>query len=193
MTDEATDSNNRPPDSEFSPSTFQDTDFSKHSFIDLNINSRPQSNDREKSGNDEADQKDQRDQQDPRDQKDQPKLHTGHKADDGDGVSLSEDKKGEKDRHYDELMQLLMLPTAPGPNDWVPAKLDPLQNGGFTIAPDNGSPVPYRLNGHVDLERGRPCCTITNVSEITVLGLMISPNGLLRKNVTQNSPGIFFQ
>ncbi len=40
--------------------------------------------------------------------------------------------------------------------DWVPSKLDPLSNGGFTIAPDNGSPVPYKLNGHVDIQRGRP-------------------------------------
>lgn len=40
--------------------------------------------------------------------------------------------------------------------DWVPDKLDPLSNGGFTIAPDNGSPVPYKLNGHVDIQRGRP-------------------------------------
>ncbi|MFA6208321.1 MAG: hypothetical protein WC714_02750 [Candidatus Obscuribacterales bacterium] len=40
--------------------------------------------------------------------------------------------------------------------DWVPDKLDPINNGGFTIAPDNGSPVPYKLNGHVDIQRGRP-------------------------------------
>jgi hypothetical protein len=40
--------------------------------------------------------------------------------------------------------------------DWVPDKLDPTSNGGFTIAPDNGSPVPYKLNGHVDIQRGRP-------------------------------------
>lgn len=40
--------------------------------------------------------------------------------------------------------------------DWVPDKMDPLQNGGFSTSPDNGAPVPYRLNGHVDMERGRP-------------------------------------
>jgi hypothetical protein len=40
--------------------------------------------------------------------------------------------------------------------DWVPDKVDRLQNGGFTTAPDNGSPVPYRLNGHVGIERGYP-------------------------------------
>ncbi len=42
------------------------------------------------------------------------------------------------------------------PGDWVPNKLDPTCNGGFEVAPDNGSPVPYRLNGHVDIQRGRP-------------------------------------
>jgi len=42
------------------------------------------------------------------------------------------------------------------PGDWAPNKLDPTCNGGFEVAPDNGSPVPYRLNGHVDIQRGRP-------------------------------------
>ena len=42
------------------------------------------------------------------------------------------------------------------PGDWVPNKLDPISNGGFEVAPENGAPVPYRLNGHVDIQRGRP-------------------------------------
>ncbi len=42
------------------------------------------------------------------------------------------------------------------PGDWVPDKLDLTSNGGFSVAPDNGSPVPYRLNGHMEIERGRP-------------------------------------
>jgi hypothetical protein len=42
------------------------------------------------------------------------------------------------------------------PGDWVPDKLDPVSNGGFEISPENGAPVPYRLNGHVDIQRGRP-------------------------------------
>lgn len=37
--------------------------------------------------------------------------------------------------------------------DWAPSKLDPIQNGGFTTADDNGAPVPYKLNGHVDMQR----------------------------------------
>jgi hypothetical protein len=40
--------------------------------------------------------------------------------------------------------------------DWVPSKIDPACNGGFTNYPGNGSPVPYELNGHVDAERGKP-------------------------------------
>ncbi len=41
------------------------------------------------------------------------------------------------------------------PGDWVPDKIDVTNNGGFGVIPDSGSPVPYRLNGHVDIERGR--------------------------------------
>lgn len=37
--------------------------------------------------------------------------------------------------------------------DWVPSEPDLTSNGGFSIAPDNGSPVPYNLNGHVDIQR----------------------------------------
>ncbi len=40
--------------------------------------------------------------------------------------------------------------------DWVPNKIDLTSNGAFGVIPDNGSPVPYRLNGHVDIERGKP-------------------------------------
>lgn len=38
----------------------------------------------------------------------------------------------------------------------VPDKIDPTSSGGFGTSPDNGAPVPYNLNGHVDIERGRP-------------------------------------
>lgn len=50
----------------------------------------------------------------------------------------------------------LIRPIAGALHDWVPDKVDPLDNGGFALSPDNGSPVPYRLNGHVDWERGPP-------------------------------------
>jgi hypothetical protein len=40
--------------------------------------------------------------------------------------------------------------------DWVPDKINLTANGGFGVEPENGSPVPYDLNGHVDPERGKP-------------------------------------
>ena len=40
--------------------------------------------------------------------------------------------------------------------DWVPEKVDVTNSGGFGLEPPNGSPVPYNLNGHVDLEAGKP-------------------------------------
>ncbi len=40
--------------------------------------------------------------------------------------------------------------------DWVPSPADRLDNGGFELDKDNGRPVPYRLNGHVDIQRGLP-------------------------------------
>lgn len=36
--------------------------------------------------------------------------------------------------------------------DWVPDVPDLTSNGGFSIAPFNGTPVPYSLNGFVDLQ-----------------------------------------
>ena len=40
--------------------------------------------------------------------------------------------------------------------DWVPAPADHSDNGGFTTGPDNGSPVPYKLNGWITIDRGFP-------------------------------------
>lgn len=48
----------------------------------------------------------------------------------------------------------LLKPTPLG--DWVPASVDPEDNGGFGVDDGNGRPVPYRLNGHVGIERGYP-------------------------------------
>lgn len=41
-------------------------------------------------------------------------------------------------------------------HDWVPSDPDPGDNGGFSIGADNGSPVPYKLNGWITIERGLP-------------------------------------
>lgn len=126
--------------SQFDTPSFQDSNFGRHSFIDLLLNSRPKiKNDVESDKNSPEDYK--------------------RKHDSDPGISIHEealrDKERHKDRAYDELMELLASPEI-GPNQWVPDKLDPLNQGGFTTAPDNGSPVPYRLNGHVDLERAAP-------------------------------------
>lgn len=40
--------------------------------------------------------------------------------------------------------------------DWVPTGADRKNNGGFGLGAFNGRPVPYRLNGHVGIERGYP-------------------------------------
>ncbi|HEY9785182.1 MAG TPA: hypothetical protein V6D17_07255 [Candidatus Obscuribacterales bacterium] len=48
---------------------------------------------------------------------------------------------------------LRLRPVQPQLGDWVPSPVDPLANGGFGLSGDNGSPVPYRLNGHVDLDK----------------------------------------
>lgn len=86
-----------------------------------------------------------------------------------DNVDLDHDKdkdrdkddKRRKDRRRaflrdEELMfELSRLPLA-DPDDWVPDKADPVQNGGFSIAPDNGSVVPYKLNGWINLQRKFP-------------------------------------
>lgn len=40
--------------------------------------------------------------------------------------------------------------------DWVPGPIDLTSNGGFSIEPFNGSPVPYDLNGHVNVQHGKP-------------------------------------
>lgn len=41
-------------------------------------------------------------------------------------------------------------------HDWVPDRVNRLQNGAFVKEPDNGFPVPYRLNGHLDIQRKLP-------------------------------------
>jgi len=148
--------------SQFDASTYQDTDFSRRSFIDLMIQSRPDSRDKPLSADDDDARSDDlfKKSAHPDD------TAFGDKGDDRDddkyGAASDKDrdgkdkKDGDRKRHFDEMSQVYQDPVPPGPNNWVPDKLDPLDNGGFELSPYNGSPVPYRLNGHVDLERGRP-------------------------------------
>ena len=60
----------------------------------------------------------------------------------------------EVDPRTDEWKRLLKTNYAVG--DWAPSPVDLLDNGGFTHQKDNGRPVPYRLNGHINVNRGLP-------------------------------------
>jgi len=139
--------------SQFDVSTYQDTDFSRHSFIDLLIQNRPDPRNKPLTADDDS-------AGDELFKKDGHRPDTaGDDSDDPTADKSDRDRKKDehdKKRHFDEMSQVYKDPVPPGPNNWVPDKLDPLNNGGFEVSPDNGSPVPYRLNGHVDLERGRP-------------------------------------
>lgn len=67
------------------------------------------------------------------------------------------DKRDYSDRKGDMKAVKELTKTIPGIlHDWVPSKVDRLHNGGFGIEPDNGFPVPYRLNGHLDIQRKLP-------------------------------------
>ena len=78
---------------------------------------------------------------------------------DRDKDKKDDDRRKDRRRAFlsdEELMrELSRLPEA-APDDWVPDKADPVNNGGFSIAPDNGSPVPYKLNGWIDFQRKFP-------------------------------------
>jgi hypothetical protein len=137
---------------EYGEKTFEDSDFGRHDFIDLLINSgdkKPMdlfSDDYDSAAHDS----------------DSDKKASDHKLFDDDKAEEDRDKDREKaerrryDLNYDERVELMKDPPPMGPNSWVPDKPDPLQMGAFSTEPDNGSPVPYRLNGHVDLERELP-------------------------------------
>lgn len=118
--------------SQFNSPDFAGTDFSKSTFDDLDKEMR-KFDDRSNSERNEG----RGDQLFIVDEMDKPRRHL--------------DKQREKARerfldlsHRDDVM--------PGA-DWAPSKMDPESNGGFGTPDDNGSPVPYHLNGHPDLQR----------------------------------------
>jgi hypothetical protein len=158
MIDGDQDRDNRPDGSKFKTPTFQDSDFSKNNFTDLLLNSPPRAGDKGFAPADQADLSDsgdrKKDADSTRRDKDLVSVHGESKSDSTDHGKTN--RKGDQAGYFDELSQLLKPPPPMGPNDWVPDKLDPITNGGFETSPDNGSPVPYRLNGHVDLERDVP-------------------------------------
>jgi len=87
----------------------------------------------------------------------QDERHSSKKRSEEMGVKAagSENAQGSKKKEGLSAKEKLP-PVVDLPSDWVPDAVDLTSNGGFTIMPDNGSPVPYRLNGHIDIERGRP-------------------------------------
>lgn len=123
--------------SEFQKKTFIDTDFRKQSFVDLSAR----------------------------------KKTDGRPDDDGvrtkDLFSVDDDKREddyyarrkarrdlrEKERDI-KMWRHLMRPIPV--LDWVPSAPDPIHMGAFEREPDNGTPVPYHLNGHPNFERGLP-------------------------------------
>lgn len=133
--------------SNFHRKSFIDSDFNKTSYTDLFINTHnlfdgTTTDDRvlRSGGDHDSDES----------TSEKFKLRLGL-----DLFSNSDDDMQDHDDDY-RTWKTLMSPVPGMFHDWVPDKVDPLQNGGFTIAPDNGSPVPYHLNGHPDLERGLP-------------------------------------
>lgn len=131
-------SNNRPttnPKHNWQES-FVDTDFGMHTFQDLDINDlnslaamRPDLRDDDRKRSDDDDDVDKTDRDDYR--------------------------KRMKDDDYRRFRDLT-APIAGMLHDWVPSKPDRGQNGAFTMAPDNGSVVPYKLNGWVEIQRKLP-------------------------------------
>ena len=126
-------------DSEFRTPTFIDTDFRKQSFADLFYRKLT-----------DADKDDQKRKGDYLPEDDSEKRK--------DMLSTDYAKKKQMERDFRDLKAWKEL-TKPVPymlHDWVPDKAKPIHNGGFERMPDNGSPVPYHLNGHPDLERKLP-------------------------------------
>lgn len=135
--------------SQYGPEDFQDTDFSKETYMDLLLGSKPKEED--KNDKDDKDDKD-----DKKKKLDRLTLFSDFAG--GDDYRDESDDRDARARRKDkeEEKYLKKDPPQVKPNDWVPDALDPLDQGGFESSPDNGSPVPYKLNGHVDIQRGRP-------------------------------------
>lgn len=134
--------------SQFNGSSFADKSFAKHDYRDIKTKSSAVAR---LSGDD--------------DHKESGRIHhkrdeISTKPDDHDHGekhdSRAKDKAPIDDPEGHVIKQDRSGPVAELPGDWVPDKLDPTSNGGFGVIPDNGAPVPYRLNGHVDIQRGRP-------------------------------------
>lgn len=115
---------------------FIDTDFKKKSFDDL----KDLDGSRAQVGRDRDRRRDRR-----------------MRPDEADGHDLRRDDIKCKSREDEKKTFEELTRPIPGMlHDWVPDHVNRLQNGAFVKEPDNGFPVPYRLNGHLDIERKLP-------------------------------------
>lgn len=119
--------------SQFDAPDFMDTDFSKNMFVDLlqsSAHREPELDLHIKLADHVT--------------KDDDEEDDGIDSVDMDKTPISEDDRKELE---DKSLDL---------HDWVPSPPDKSANGGFGLDKDNGRPVPYRLNGHLEINRGLP-------------------------------------
>lgn len=124
--------------SQFNPQSYIDTDFQKKSFIDFK-----ESDQRKEKKLDWFKKKE--------------PLLSDESADGNDDGPKNDRLKTEYAADREEAEK--KLHEAPADilySDWVPSRVVRQNNGGFGTAEDNGAPVPYRLSGHINIERGFP-------------------------------------
>jgi hypothetical protein len=126
--------------SEFKKRTFIDTDFRKQSFTDLGAVKR-------------------RSDTRPDDDAARARDLFGKTADDRTSYFYAREKMKRDLREKfrdDKIWKDLTKPNPDALHDWVPKGPELIHNGGFEREPDNGTPVPYHLNGHPDFQRRLP-------------------------------------
>lgn len=122
--------------SAFNPEPFGDTSFGKHIYGDLPYK---RTSDARKYRSDQEEGKVEKDHESGRTIFDKDKARLMHEEEERKYMEESSSDK------YGVIPPLV--------RDWVPDEPDLTSNGGFSIAPFNGTPVPYDLNGHVDIQR----------------------------------------
>ena len=140
---------------------FDGSEFSKPSFVDTNFN-LPDYKELQPSGRSSMSpwmRKDERLSADESAQFEEQVRPNSKKQGSYQGISPAGSGEGEISTRVgseglDEMTH--MAPVYDLAGDWVPDSLHLTSNGGFSNAPFNGSPVPYRLNGHPDIQRGVP-------------------------------------
>lgn len=132
------DNDNKFSGSQFDPQSYIDTDFQKKSFLDFK-----ESDQRKDKKFDWFKKKD---------------SLLGDESADGDDDSPKNDRLATEyaDDREEAEKKLHEAPADILYSDWVPSRVVRQNNGGFGTAEDNGAPVPYRLSGHINIERGYP-------------------------------------